>query len=126
MRKYVRSAIEVELERGGQVYFVHNRVETIYEIASRIQELVPERARRCGPRPDGRKQSSKRVMLAFMQHEFDVLVATTIIENGLDIPLCQHHHHQPRRSPWPERALPAARPRGPLESPRLCLPADSG
>ena len=42
--KIIRSAIEVELERGGQVYFVHNRVETIYEIASRIQELVPARA----------------------------------------------------------------------------------
>jgi transcription-repair coupling factor (superfamily II helicase) len=39
--KIIRSAVEVELERGGQVYFVHNRVESIYEIASRIQELVP-------------------------------------------------------------------------------------
>jgi transcription-repair coupling factor (superfamily II helicase) len=84
--KLVRSAIEVELERGGQVYFVHNRVESIYEIAARIQELVPRRASPSAtarsPRP-----SSKRVMLAFMNHEYDVLVATTIIENGLDIPL---------------------------------------
>ncbi len=39
--KLIRSAVEVELERGGQVYFVHNRVETIYEIAAKIQELVP-------------------------------------------------------------------------------------
>jgi len=84
--KIIRSAIEVELERGGQVYFVHNRVESIYEIASRIQELVP--SARVGV---GHGQLSEgeleRVMLAFMHHEFDVLVATTIIENGLDIPL---------------------------------------
>ena len=84
--KLIRSAIEVELERGGQIYFVHNRVENIYEIASRLQELVP--AARIGV---GHGQMSEteleRVMLAFMHHEYDVLVATTIIENGLDIPL---------------------------------------
>ena len=84
--KIVRSAIEVELERGGQVYFVHNRVETIYEIASRIQELVPGARVVVGHGQMGEKDLES-VMLAFMQHEFDVLVATTIIENGLDIPL---------------------------------------
>jgi transcription-repair coupling factor (superfamily II helicase) len=84
--KIVRSAIEVELERGGQVYFVHNRVETIYEIASRIQELVPGARVVVGHGQMGEKDL-EGVMLAFMHHEFDVLVATTIIENGLDIPL---------------------------------------
>jgi transcription-repair coupling factor (superfamily II helicase) len=84
--KIVRSAIEVELERGGQVYFVHNRVETIYEIASRIQELVPGARVVVGHGQMGEKDLES-VMLAFMHHEFDVLVATTIIENGLDIPL---------------------------------------
>jgi len=84
--KIVRSAIEVELERGGQVYFVHNRVETIYEIASRIQELVPGARVVVGHGQMGEKDL-EAVMLAFMHHEFDVLVATTIIENGLDIPL---------------------------------------
>jgi transcription-repair coupling factor (superfamily II helicase) len=84
--KLIRSAIEVELERGGQVYFVHNRVESIFELAARIQELVP------GARVTvGHGQMSEgeleRVMLAFMRREYDVLVATTIIENGLDIPL---------------------------------------
>ncbi len=84
--KIVRSAVEVELERGGQVYFVHNRVESIYEIASRIRELVP--AARVGVGHGQLSESElERVMLAFMRHEFDVLVATTIIENGLDIPL---------------------------------------
>ena len=84
--KIIRSAIEVELERGGQVYFVHNRVESIYEIASRIQELVPGAHVVVGHGQMGEKELES-VMLAFMHHEFDVLVATTIIENGLDIPL---------------------------------------
>ena len=84
--KIVRSAIEVELERGGQVFFVHNRVESIYEIASRIQELVPA-ARVAVAHGQMGENDLEKVMLAFMRHEFDVLVATTIIENGLDIPL---------------------------------------
>jgi transcription-repair coupling factor (superfamily II helicase) len=84
--KIVRSAVEVELERGGQVYFVHNRVESIYEIASRIQELVPA-ARVAVAHGQMSETELERVMLAFMHHEYDVLVATTIIENGLDIPL---------------------------------------
>jgi transcription-repair coupling factor (superfamily II helicase) len=84
--KLIRSAVEVELERGGQVYFVHNRVESIYEIAARIQELVPAARVTVGHGQMGESDLEK-VMLAFMHHEFDVLVATTIIENGLDIPL---------------------------------------
>jgi len=84
--KIIRSAIEVELERGGQVYFVHNRIESIYEIAARIQELVPA-ARVVVGHGQMSEGELEKVMLAFMHHEFDVLVATTIIENGLDIPL---------------------------------------
>jgi transcription-repair coupling factor (superfamily II helicase) len=84
--KIIRSAIEVELERGGQIFFVHNRVESIYEIASRIQELVPT-ARVAVAHGQMGESELEKVMLAFMHHEFDVLVATTIIENGLDIPL---------------------------------------
>ncbi|HVH87963.1 MAG TPA: transcription-repair coupling factor, partial [Terriglobales bacterium] len=85
--KLIRSAIEHELERGGQVYFVHNRVESIYEIASKIQELVP-RARVIVGHGQMSEGELEKVMLTFMRHEADVLVATTIIENGLDIPLC--------------------------------------
>jgi len=84
--KIIRSAVEVELERGGQVYFVHNRVESIFEIAARIQELVPA-ARVAVGHGQMSETELERVMLAFMRHEYDVLVATTIIENGLDIPL---------------------------------------
>jgi len=84
--KLIRSAIEVELERGGQVYFVHNRVETIYELAAKIQELVPAARVVVGHGQMGESDLEK-VMLSFMHHEHDILVATTIIENGLDIPL---------------------------------------
>src|SRR6202522_2836711 len=84
--KLIRSALELELERGGQVYFVHNRVETIYEIAAKIQELVPHARVTVGHGQMGETEL-ERVMLAFMHAEYDVLVATTIIENGLDIPL---------------------------------------
>src|SRR5579875_1294517 len=84
--KLIRSAIEVELERGGQAYFVHNRVETIYEIAAKIQELVPA-ARITVGHGQMSENELEKVMLSFMHHQHDVLVATTIIENGLDIPL---------------------------------------
>jgi transcription-repair coupling factor (superfamily II helicase) len=84
--KLIRSAIEVELERGGQIYFVHNRVETIYELAAKIQELVPS-ARITVGHGQMSEGELEKVMLTFMHHEHDVLVATTIIENGLDIPL---------------------------------------
>jgi transcription-repair coupling factor (superfamily II helicase) len=84
--KIIRSAIEVELERGGQIYFVHNRVESIYELAARIQELVPA-ARVIVAHGQMGEAELERVILAFMHHEYDVLVATSIIENGIDIPL---------------------------------------
>ncbi len=85
--KLIRSAIEQELERGGQVYFVHNRVESIYEIASKLRELVPA-ARILVGHGQMAEGELEKIMLAFMRHEADILVATTIIENGLDIPLC--------------------------------------
>ena len=83
----IRSAIEKELERGGQVYFVHNRVDSIYDISEKIRELVPKARILIG---HGQMPESEleRIMLAFMRHEADILIATTIIENGLDIPLC--------------------------------------
>jgi transcription-repair coupling factor (superfamily II helicase) len=85
--KLIKSAIEHELERGGQAYFVHNRVDTIYEIAAKVQELVP-RARVIVGHGQMSEGELEKVMLKFIRHEADVLVATTIIENGLDIPLC--------------------------------------
>jgi transcription-repair coupling factor (superfamily II helicase) len=86
-QKLIQSAIEQELERGGQVYFVHNRVESIWEIAAKLQALVP-RARVIVGHGQTSEGELEKVMLKFMHHEADILVATTIIENGLDIPLC--------------------------------------
>jgi transcription-repair coupling factor (superfamily II helicase) len=83
----LRSAIEKELDRGGQVYFVHNRVDSIYDISEKIREMVPK-ARILVGHGQMPESELERIMLAFMRHEADILIATTIIENGLDIPLC--------------------------------------
>src|SRR5438105_588183 len=85
--KLILSALEQELDRGGQVYFVHNRVDSIWEIGAKLQELVP-RARITVGHGQMSEGELEKVMLKFMHHEADILVATTIIENGLDIPLC--------------------------------------
>ncbi|MCS7173428.1 MAG: transcription-repair coupling factor [Armatimonadetes bacterium] len=81
----VQNAIRRELERGGQVYVVHNRVQTIHQAARRIQALVPEArvAVAHGQMPEGKLE---RVMLDFLGGRYDVLVCTTIIEIGLDLP----------------------------------------
>ena len=85
--KLIQSATEQELDRGGQVYFVHNRVESIWEIAAKLQQLVPKARIAVGHGQMGESEL-ENVMLKFMHYEADILVATTIIENGLDIPLC--------------------------------------
>ncbi len=82
----VKAALETELGRGGQVYFVHNRVDSIWEIAARLQELAPQ-ARIAVGHGQMDERELEKVMLRFIRHEADVLVSTTIIENGLDIPL---------------------------------------
>ena len=82
----VRTAIEQELSRGGQVYFVHNRVDSIYNRAAWIQELVPNCRVGVGHGQLDEKEL-ERVLLGFMRREYDVFVCTTIVENGLDIPL---------------------------------------
>ncbi|HVS88929.1 MAG TPA: transcription-repair coupling factor [Candidatus Acidoferrum sp.] len=81
----VRRAIENELAREGQVYFIHNRVESIYSLAELIMKLVPKARVVVGHGQLGEKELEK-VMLKFIRDEADVLVATTIVENGLDIP----------------------------------------
>jgi transcription-repair coupling factor (superfamily II helicase) len=85
--KLVKSALEHEMERGGQAYFVHNRVESIYEIAAKLQEMLPK-ARVIVGHGQMSEGELEKVMFTFVRHDADILVATTIIENGLDIPLC--------------------------------------
>ncbi len=82
----VRAAIEMELSRNGQAYLVHNRVESIWSVAAKVQELVPPARIGVGHGQMAEKELEK-IMLKFMQHEYDVLVCSTIVENGLDIPL---------------------------------------
>lgn len=81
----IRDAISYEIQRNGQVFFINNRIENIKEIAGMIQRLVPDAKVGVGHgQMDGQKL--EELMLGFMNGEFDVLVATTIIESGLDVP----------------------------------------
>ncbi|CAM3923601.1 transcription-repair coupling factor [Flavobacterium sinopsychrotolerans] len=81
----IRDAISYEIQRNGQVFFINNRIENIKEVAGMIQRLVPNARVGIGHgQMDGKKL--EELMLAFMNGEFDVLVATTIIESGLDVP----------------------------------------
>lgn len=81
----VREAIRREIQRGGQVFYVHNRVEDMDQVTHFLNELVPE-AKFGVAHGQMRERDLERVMLAFLEHEMDVLVSTTIIETGLDMP----------------------------------------
>ncbi|MCA9214902.1 MAG: transcription-repair coupling factor, partial [Planctomycetales bacterium] len=83
--KLIRNAILRELNRGGQVYFVHNRVNDIEIVAEKLKFIVPEATFGIGhgQMPEGQLE---KVMVGFVNHDFDVLLATTIVESGLDIP----------------------------------------
>jgi transcription-repair coupling factor (superfamily II helicase) len=81
----ITRAIRAELARGGQVFFVHNRVESIYSMGNLIQRLVPE-ARVVVGHGQMSEEPLEKAMLDFMTHKCDVLLSTTIVENGLDIP----------------------------------------
>ena len=122
--KIVRSAVEVELERGGQVYFVHNRVESIYEIAARIQELVPAARVVVGHGQMGETElgagdaglHESRVRRAGGDHDHRERAGYSAGEYDPD---------QSRGPARVERALPVARARGPVEPARLCVFAHS-
>jgi transcription-repair coupling factor (superfamily II helicase) len=81
----IRDAVSYEIERGGQIFFIHNRIENIKEVAGMIQRLVPDAKIGIGHgQLDGKKL--EELMLSFMNGAFDVLVSTTIVESGLDVP----------------------------------------
>jgi len=84
-KNLIKTWVEREVRRGGQVYFVHNRVQSIYQIDRMIGELVPS-ARRAVVHGQMPRRELEPAMLAFVAGEIDVLIATTIIESGLDIP----------------------------------------
>ena len=80
----IRDAVSYEIQRGGQVFFIHNRIENIKEVAGMIQRLVPDAKIGIGHgQMDGKKL--EQLMLSFMDGGFDVLVSTTIVESGLDV-----------------------------------------
>ena len=81
----IRDAVSYEIQRGGQVFFIHNRIENIKEVAGMLQRLVPDAKIAIG---HGQMEGKKleQLMLAFINGEFDVLVSTTIVESGLDVP----------------------------------------
>jgi len=81
----IRDAIQYELQRGGQIFFIHNRVENIQEIAGMLQRLVPDARIAIG---HGQMEGNRleKTLLGFMEGKSDILIATTIIENGLDVP----------------------------------------
>ena len=81
----IRDAIRYEISRGGQTFFIHNRIENIKEVAGLLQRLLPDAKIGIGHgQMDGKKL--EQLMLAFINNEFDVLVSTTIVESGLDVP----------------------------------------
>ncbi|WP_109301696.1 transcription-repair coupling factor [Aquimarina sp. AU474] len=81
----IRDAVSYEIQRGGQVFFIHNRIENIKEVAGMVQRLVPDAKVGVGHgQMEGKKLES--LMLSFMNGEFDVLISTTIVESGLDVP----------------------------------------
>ena len=82
---FIREVIEREVSRGGQVYFVYNKIEGIEQIAEQLRQLIPDLRVTIGHGQMGEQQLEK-VMLDFMERQYDVLVSTTIIETGLDIP----------------------------------------
>jgi transcription-repair coupling factor (superfamily II helicase) len=84
-QRVIARAVRNELERNGQVYFVHNRVESIYSIGNLITRLVPE-ARVVIGHGQMSEEALERAMVDFVAHKYDILLATTIVENGLDIP----------------------------------------
>ncbi|MGH7173348.1 MAG: transcription-repair coupling factor, partial [Gemmataceae bacterium] len=84
-RQLIRHAVLRELNRDGQIYFVHNRVQNIHEIAGRLEQIVPE-ARIAIVHGQMAADELEQEMLRFVRREADILVATTIIESGLDIP----------------------------------------
>ena len=136
-KERIKQAILRELMRGGQTYFVHNRVDNIIEMADQIQNLVPD-ARVLighGQMGDGEMEEA---MLKFIRHDADILVCTTIIESGLDIPnantiiinnadrfgLSELHQLRGRVGRWKHRAycyllLPGDRPVTPIAAKRL-------
>ena len=117
----VREAALREIRRGGQIYFVHNTIETIEKTAQAIRELVPEANVAVG-HGQMRESDLEQLMLDFYHRRFNVLVCTTIIESGIDVPTANTIIID-RADRFGLAQIHQLRgPRRPIASPRLCLP----
>ncbi|HWU43161.1 MAG TPA: TRCF domain-containing protein, partial [Bdellovibrio sp.] len=81
----IRKAITAEISRGGQVYFIHNRIESIYGLADEVRQIIPEARIRIA-HGQMEEHELEKAMLAFFHHEIDVLICTAIVESGMDVP----------------------------------------
>ncbi len=81
----IRKGIQAEIARGGQVYFIHNRVQSIYGIADELKQIVPD-ARMKVAHGQMNEEDLEHAMLSFFNHEIDVLICTAIVESGMDVP----------------------------------------
>jgi transcription-repair coupling factor (superfamily II helicase) len=81
----IRKAITSEISRGGQIFFIHNRVQSIYGLADEIRQIVPDARIRVGHGQMDEDELEK-TMVAFFNHEIDILICTTIVESGMDVP----------------------------------------
>ncbi len=124
--RQVVAAVRRELLREGQVFYIHNRVQSIEKAAAALRELVPE-ARIATAHGQMGEHQLEQVMLDFWEKRFDVLVCTTIVESGPRRLQRQHDDHRALRHPRPEPAAPAARPGRSLARARLrLLPLPAG
>lgn len=81
----IRKAIKAEMDRGGQVYFIHNRIQSIYGLADELRQIIPEARMKIGHGQMDEEELEK-TMVSFFHHEIDVLICTTIVESGMDVP----------------------------------------
>ncbi len=116
----LREAVLRELRRGGQVYFVHNEVQSIEKVAAELATLVPEASLRIG-HGQMRERELEQLMVDFYHRRFDMLVCTTIIESGIDVPSANTILIDRADRLGHGAAAPAARPRRPLAPSRLCV-----
>ena len=118
----VRKAVEREIERGGQAFVLHNRIDSLFETAERLRALVPK-ARVLEAHGQMDEHALEETMLAFLRGEADCLVTTTIIESGLDIPTANTLIVERADQLGLVAGLPDPRPRRPLSRARFRLPA---
>ncbi len=114
-------AINFEMSRNGQVFIVNNKISNLKELEEMIHKYVPD-ARVCVGHGQMNPQELEKIILDFMNYDYDVMLSTTIVENGIDVPNAQHHHHQQRTKLWLVRHPPDAWSCGTWQQKSLLLP----